>query len=235
MKEAAPHVLVWDMPTRVFHVLLVVSFAGAYATGDSERWRVVHATLGYTAGALVLFRLAWGIAGTRYARFDAWRPSPHRAIAYLRSLASGSPEHHVGHNPAGSIAMCAMLGLVLATALTGLASLDEIGGDRLEDVHEVLATAMLALVAVHLAGVVVGSIVHRENLVLTMLTGRKRARHEDAITGARPLVALALFVAVIGMWAGWVPTPGMGSRAELSAKVEGRDARRHAHPERDDD
>ena len=115
-------VLVWDAPVRVLRGLLVACFAGAYITAESERWRLVHVTWGYTMGGLVAFRVLWGVFGMRYARFGALPLAPQRALAYLRALASAQPGHHLGHNPAGSLAIYALLVLAAATALTGLAA-----------------------------------------------------------------------------------------------------------------
>ena len=69
-------VLVWDAPTRVGHWLIALSFAGAWLTAESERWRLVHVTLGYTLAALVVFRLVWGLVGTRHARFASFVRGP---------------------------------------------------------------------------------------------------------------------------------------------------------------
>ena len=107
----APPVLVWDAPVRVFHWLLAASFVGAYITAESERWRLVHVTLGYTVGALVVFRLLWGLVGTRHARFSAFVRGPAAVAAYLRSLPGGGGEHPVGHNPAGGWAIVGLLTL----------------------------------------------------------------------------------------------------------------------------
>ena len=79
------HVLVWDVPTRLFHWLLAASFLGAYLISESERWRAVHALLGYTAALSVTFRLLWGLVGTRYARFTGFALAPHAVLSYLRS------------------------------------------------------------------------------------------------------------------------------------------------------
>ena len=62
-----PNILVWDLPVRVFHWLLALSFAGAWITAESERWRLLHVTLGYTLGGLLAFRVLWGLVGTRHA------------------------------------------------------------------------------------------------------------------------------------------------------------------------
>ena len=105
MSETPQRTLVWDLPTRAVHWLLALSFAGAYLTADSERLRDVHMLLGYTAFGLVVFRLLWGIFGTRYARFTSLPLSPAAVIDYLKSLLTLSPRHYFGHNPAGSWAM----------------------------------------------------------------------------------------------------------------------------------
>src|SRR3972149_2177601 len=94
-------ILVWDLPTRVFHWLLAASFLGAFATADSERYRDIHVVLGYTVLGLVVFRFIWGVTGTRYARFSSFPIGPRRVFAYLLSLFTRSPQKHVGHNPAG--------------------------------------------------------------------------------------------------------------------------------------
>jgi len=206
---ASRTILVWDLPLRVFHWLLAGSFAAAFATGDADRWRDVHAQLGYTIIALVVFRIAWGVFGTRHARFSAFPLAPAAALAYVRSLVAGRPAHHAGHNPAGAVAIYLLLGLALATGLSGLAAYAELGGKWAEEVHEALANTMLAVVVVHVAGVVVGSLAHRENLALAMLTGRKHGAPETAIDRARPLVAAALVAGVLGLWTGLLPTPGL--------------------------
>lgn len=201
-------VLVWDLPLRVFHWLLAGSFVGAFLTAESERWRDVHAVLGYTALAMVAFRVLWGVFGTRYARFGALPLAPRRALAYLRSLVSARPEHHVGHNPAGSLAIYALLILAAATALTGLAAFAD-GGKWLGELHEGVANAMLAVVVVHIAGIVVGSLAHRENLAAGMLTGRKRGAPGAGISQSRRFVAVALVGLVVGFWTELIPTPGL--------------------------
>lgn len=224
-------ILVWDLPLRVFHWLLAGSFAAAFATGDADRWRDVHAEVGYTIIALVVFRIAWGVFGTRHARFGAFPLAPAAALAYVRSLLAGRPVHYVGHNPAGAVAIYLLLGLALATGLSGLAAYAELGGKWVEEVHEALANAMLAVVVVHIAGVVVGSLAHRENLALAMLTGRKRGARETGIDRARPLVAAALLAGVLGLWTGLLPTPGL----DLEASPGGNAAPVRSDRHSDDD
>ena len=166
-------VLVWDLPTRAFHWLLALSFAGAFLTAESERYRDIHVALGYTVLALVGFRLVWGLVGTRYARFRSFAFGPRRVLTYVNSLVSGAPQHYVGHNPVGSWGIYALLALSLLAGASGYATYNEIGAHAAEEVHEALANALLFVVLVHVAGVLVSSLLHRENLVRAMLTGYK--------------------------------------------------------------
>jgi len=208
-------VLVWDLPTRVFHWLLAASFAGAWLTGDSERWRDLHLMLGYSVAGLIAFRIAWGIFGSRYARFRSFLFRPSELFSYLRSLVTRSPRHYLGHNPAGSIAIFLLIGLGLVTALSGFAYYQELAGEWMEDVHETAATAMLAVVGIHIAGVVVSSLLHRENLVGAMISGRKAGEAGQGIARRHGLIALLLLAAGIALWA-WYPAGG-GTAGGISA------------------
>lgn len=193
-------ILVWDIPTRVFHWLLALSFAGAYITAESESWRLAHVTLGYTFGGLILFRLLWGLIGTRHARFADFAFGPRRVLAYLRSLLGGNPEHHVGHNPAGSWAIYAILLFGLGIAVSGYALYNEIGGETFEEVHEVLANLVLGIVVVHIAGVFISSFLHRENLPRSMVTGYKDGEPAQGISQARGAVGIAVAGLVLAFW-----------------------------------
>jgi cytochrome b len=166
-------VKVWDVLVRIFHWSFAACFAGAWLTAESERWRDVHVMLGYTMLGLVAFRLVWGFAGPRHARFTSFVRGPAAIARYLRSLLSARPEHHLGHNPAGAVAIVLLLGLAVLAGASGWAVFNGLGGEWLEEAHEFLAGSMLAVVGVHLAGVAVSSWLHRENLVAAMLTGRK--------------------------------------------------------------
>ncbi len=212
-RAEARRTLVWDAPVRVFHWLLVLAFAGAYLTAESERYRLLHVTLGYTMAGLVAFRLAWGVFGTRHARFASFVRGPRAVARYLGSILRGKPEHHTGHNPAGAVAIVALLGLAAFVTLSGWAAYNEIGGNWLAETHEAIANAMLAVVGVHVAGVLAGSIVHRENLAASMVTGRKDAPPGEGIRGAWRSVAAILLAAVLGFW--WVqlqgPTPALAA------------------------
>lgn len=222
-------VLVWDAPVRVFHWLLAASFIGAYLTAESERWRLVHVTLGYTVGGLIAFRVLWGLLGTRHARFADFVRGPRAVAAYLRSLfGGGKAEHPVGHNPAGA---WAILGLLAGSALivaSGWANDQEVGGKWLEELHEGAANAVLALVFVHVAGVIVSSWLHHQNLVRSMVDGRKLGRPEDGIRSAWRGLAALMVVAVLGFWSWqWTQAPQAGPLA-AQAQVD-----RHGHDDDD--
>ncbi|MBL8418759.1 MAG: cytochrome b/b6 domain-containing protein [Dechloromonas sp.] len=189
-------ILVWDLPVRLGHWLMVGGFALAWLTGDSETFRLVHVIAGATVLAVASFRLPWGFIGSRYARFVDFVRGPTRVRSYAMSLLKLQPEHHVGHNPAGGWAIVLLLGLGILTGLAGWAIYNDIGGHWLEELHEGLAAAMLTVVIVHVAGVVSGSLVHGENLVRAMVNGYKRGAPEAAIRSARPLAA--------GLLLGWV-------------------------------
>ncbi len=169
-------ILVWDLPVRVFHWLLVATFAGAFLTAEAERVRDLHVALGYTFAGLLAFRPIWGLVGSRYARFSSFAFGPGAVAAYLKSLLARRPEHHVGHNPAGAWAIYALMVGGVVVAITGHAVYASASGHWLEELHEGAANALLALAIVHVAGVAVGSVLHRENLVAAMLSGYKTGR-----------------------------------------------------------
>ena len=166
---------VWDRAVRLFHWSLVVSFAVAWLT--AEEWDDLHEWAGYAAGALIGFRLIWGLIGPRYARFSQFLRAPGAVLAYLGGMARGREPRHLGHNPAGAAMIVALLLTMAGTVTTGwMATLDAFWGVAwVERSHGLLADGMLVLVGLHLGGVVLASLRHHENLVRAMLTGRKRA------------------------------------------------------------
>jgi len=200
LKQALQPIRVWDLPVRVFHWLLVASFVGAYITSEGEVWRLVHVTLGYTLAGLLAFRVVWGLVGTRYARFSSFVRGPAAVVAYVRSLRAGQPEHHLGHNPAGAVAIVLLILLGLGVAVTGYLTYNELGGNLVSELHELLANGMVLVVLGHLLGVVTASLQHRENLVRSMLTGFKLGRPEQGIGRSWTLLGLLLLLAVLGFW-----------------------------------
>lgn len=189
-------ILVWDWPVRIGHWLLVAAFAVAWLTSESEELRLVHAIAGGTVVGVILFRLLWGFLGTRHARFANFVRGPRAVIDYVGGLLRGRPAHETGHNPAGGWAILALLSLGLLSGASGWFIYQDIGGHWVEELHESLAALMLAVALVHVAGVAVGSLAHRENLVRAMFNGRKQGEPREAISGTRPLMAVVML--------GWV-------------------------------
>ncbi|MDP1612061.1 MAG: cytochrome b/b6 domain-containing protein [Sulfuritalea sp.] len=176
MNTEAKPIRVWDLPTRLFHWSLVASFAIAFLTSESEKLRDIHVFAGYALAGLIVFRLLWGFVGGRYSRFAEFLPTPRKVIDYLKSLMNGEPQHYVGHNPAGAVAIFLLLGFGLAAAASGWGVYEDVGGSFMEELHEGASNGMMAIVGIHIAGVIVSSWLHRENLVRAMITGWKNKR-----------------------------------------------------------
>lgn len=186
-------VKVWDLPLRLFHWLLVAAIAVAFLSSEEgssiNQW---HIAAGWIVGILIVFRLIWGFVGSAHSRFpDFVRPS--RIADHLRQVANGKVDAPLGHNPLGGIAVILILALCALTVWSGA-----FGGEGAEDLHELLAWSLLALVGVHVAAVVVMSIVQRESLVGAMVTGNRPAiRHPDARDANSPGLLSWLIAAIV--------------------------------------
>ena len=211
---------VWDLPTRLFHWLLVACIVGSLVSvnlgGNAVGW---HFRFGYAILALLLFRLLWGFAGPRYARFASFPPNPVAAIAWLRGARAAWP----GHNPVGAFSVYAMLAALALQAVTGLFATDDIMWDGplkaqvsnatsalLTRVHKVNRFVVLALIALHLVAIAWYGSVRKEPLVRAMIDGDKAVATvagepspEPAADGARERVlALALLgLSAVAVWA----------------------------------
>lgn len=191
---AAREVKVWDPLVRVFHWTLVIGFFTAYLTEGEEETFTLHSWAGYTVLGLVLVRLLWGFIGSRHARFSDFVHRPATVKDYVVSVFRRSPRRYLGHNPAGGLMIVVLLASLLMTGFFGMAlyAVEEQAGplagwfgalgegweEWFEEAHELFANFTVLLVVTHVAGVVVESLLHRENLVRAMFTGRKRAETE---------------------------------------------------------
>jgi cytochrome b len=188
-------VRVWDPLIRVVHWLLAAAVLTDWIT-DEPRW--MHVWLGYLAGLLIVVRIVWGFVGPENARFASFVRGPRVVFDYLTGLVRFSSERYLGHSPAGGAMIIALLILIAATVVTGMANLaaDEgtgplssviakverplrVPGQRrpplvMKQVHETVANATLVFVVFHVLGVALASFAHRENLLRAMITGRKR-------------------------------------------------------------
>ncbi len=181
-------VRVWDPLVRLFHWSLAAGFTIAYVAEDD--WLALHVWAGYVILGLIAVRLLWGFAGPRHARWSDFVKEPAEIVAYLKDAVRSRAARFLGHNPAGGAMVVALIVSLAATGLSGLAvyGAQELSGPMapllgglpagwvpgFEVMHEFLANLTLLLVFLHVAGVVWASLQHRENLIVAMVTGKKR-------------------------------------------------------------
>jgi len=179
---------VWDIFIRIFHWSLVATFAIAYLTEDD--FMTLHVYAGYSIIALVFLRLIWGLIGTRHARFSDFVTSPKNVISYSKDVIQFRAKRYIGHNPAGGAMVVALLVSLSMTVLFGMlvygaaefsgpfsflgATVGNSMANAFKEVHEFFANFTLLLVFLHVAGVAIASLQHKENLVRSMLTGYKK-------------------------------------------------------------
>jgi len=183
---------VWDPFIRIFHWSLVAGLILAYITEDDLL--TLHTWAGYVVLGLVIARILWGLIGSRHARFSDFVFSPRTIIAYLKDTLQLRARRYLGHNPAGGAMVIMMIVSLLVTCVTGvvLYGAEEGAGplaglasqfshdwaEGFEEAHEFFANFSLFLVFLHVAGVIVESLLHRENLVRSMIHGNKPLRRE---------------------------------------------------------
>jgi len=185
MSRAGRKVIVWDAPTRLFHWLIVVLVAAAYATWRLN-WMDLHAELGAVLLALVLFRILWGFFGSDSARFRRFLASPTVAARHLTNMFRREPDHEAGHNPAGGWMVILLLFLLLVEILTGIYVLNDVADEgpftelappavanAITALHSIFWDVLLAAIALHLAAILVYAMAKGQNLVVPMITGRK--------------------------------------------------------------
>ena len=180
-------VLVWDLPTRLFHWSIVILVVICVVTGKlGLDWLEVHMISGYGVLSLVLFRLVWGFVGGRHARFASFVRGPAVVGRHIADLLKKDAPRHLGHNPLGGWSVMAMLGALLLQASTGLFATDDIftegplyplatkaASDLLTRIHRWNADAIIVLVAIHVLAIGFYLVVKHENLIKPMINGRK--------------------------------------------------------------
>lgn len=172
---AGAEIKVWDPLVRIFHWSLVGLFFFAFFTGDV--WKLWHERAGYAIGGLIAIRVIWGLVGSEHARFRSFLYSPRTVLLFLRDSITFRARRYVGHNPAGGVMVLLLLAMVTGIVTTGYMMTTDAywGVEWVEDSHKALVYTTLGLIALHVAGVVLASVEHRENLVRSMVTGRKKA------------------------------------------------------------
>jgi len=231
--------LIWDLPTRLFHWTLAGSFAVAWLTSEQDTELPVHVFFGYLMLGLVVFRIFWGLVGSHFSRFSSFPFKPKEGYEYLKQVVTGKAERHVGHNPAGSLAIYALLILTVLVCAAGILTLGSeeqhgpaagwLGFDLmrvLKGAHKLGAIAMLLIVVGHVIGVVAESILHKENLARSMLTGYKRAGADTPQSTPRLAIAGIMLMAILSFATSWfyyaidnvVQTQNVAGDAEGSGK-----------------
>jgi len=213
-------ILVWDLPTRLFHWLLALAVIGMVVTGkvggNLIDW---HGKIGLLVLGLIVFRLVWGVVGSTYARFCQFFPTPAKISAYLKG------EWHVpGHNPIGALSVFALLGVLSFQLLTGLIANDDIAfvgplydlvGRELSSLatgwHRLSINLLIALVALHVAAIIFYAHVKKDNLVKPMVRGWKEVDQGEPARGGGVLALIvALVIALAAVFAAsgiWLPEP----------------------------
>ncbi len=231
-----------DAPTRAFHWLLALSFVGAYASAESERWRLAHMTLGYTMLGLMGFRLVWFLMGPRPARWQAWRARWQAGKQAVVALASGTVRLPPLQSALQTLVLLAVLALSVLAPLSGHALDQEWWGDALEDLHEAAGEALLMLVLLHLAVVAVGAWVRSHNPLRMMVTGKVPGAGPDLVPRNRAWLGALLLVAVLAFW--WTQWQSAPNASGPLDQIEWRESstgtghqatgRRHHHDDDDD-
>ena len=178
---------VWDLLIRIFHWSLVGFFTLAYLTEGEDEWMTIHSYAGYSILILLVFRLLWGVIGTHNARFSNFVTRPKEVLVYLKGLIAGNAKDYIGHNPAGAMMIVALIASIAITGFSGMALYATDGHGPLatsffatwpegaiKEVHEFFANFTVFLVVIHVGGVIVSSLLHKENLVRAMVTGKKQ-------------------------------------------------------------
>jgi cytochrome b len=210
----------WDLPTRLFHWLLVLAVVAAVVSGQIGGKLIdLHGKIGLAIVGLIAFRIVWGFAGSTYARFAQFMPTPARIRIYLKGEWRG-----LGHNPLGGLSVFTLLLLLSAQVASGLFANDDIAftgplyglidkslSDRLSGLHHLLSNVLIALVVLHIGAVIFHGRVKKDDLIKPMLTGWKEGvSGEPARGGGLVVLIVALIIAgavVCGASGIWLPAP----------------------------
>lgn len=207
MKKA----LIWDLPTRLFHWLLVASLIGQYVTVEwmdsAVQW---HFYLGYFTLGLIAFRFIWGVIGPKYARFSHFVTGPVPVVSYVKTLFSKAPASTAGHNPLGGWFVVIMLVLVAIQGISGLFMTDDVfldgpyrqmaDSDTLEVMnwlHHVAFDILVYVIALHVGAIMFYTFYKKRRLVPAMIHGKQKTS-DHGISGSRVLLAIIVGLCVAG-------------------------------------
>lgn len=194
-------ITVWDYPVRIFHWVFVACFFSALGLAEfiPEHSQLfdLHMLIGIVLAPMVLLRILWGFIGTKHARFQSFIYRPKEVFKYLTSIVTLRGSRYVGHNPAASYAAIALIFLVLSIVASGLLMGQ---GEFFEEAHEVLAYVMLTVVVVHICGVLLHVVRHKENIIFSMFSGMKEGEEKDTIPSPKPVIGF-IFLMLVVIWA----------------------------------
>lgn len=192
--------LVYDLPTRFFHWLFVGMFIVAFFIGktvdDESPVFTYHMLIGLVMSFAVVLRIIWGFFGTKYAKFSSFLLNPVSLFNYFSGMLTGKSMRSLGHNPASSWAALVMMALGAGLGVTGY--LMTTGNkETFEDLHEILANTFLIVAIMHIAGIIIHTIKHKEAIGLSMVDGKKQAvEGETMISSSRPAVGVIFLILV---------------------------------------
>lgn len=225
-----------DAFTRTLHALMALCFTGAFITAESEFFRLVHVSLGYTMGGLFLTRLLWGALGPRQVRWGALWGKLSGLPNWLQSLSRGQVAWRQGQNLFLMLTVVALLLAMVPVVLSGVVTEQAWTGDWMAEIHEFFGNFMLLAVLAHLSGVIVFSALRRRNLAAPMLTGRLEGAGPDLIKSNHVGLAMLLLATVLSFWvwqwhtapqsqsgAGWGASLGTGVATILKAQSDDDD------------
>jgi cytochrome b len=193
--------LIWDLPTRLFHWLFAGSVVMAFALAELAEKETplfyMHVVFAVLAALLLIWRLLWGIIGSKHSKWSQLFFTPGSIVEYFKSVLSGRGIYHAGHNPGGATVVLGIMGLVALTIVSGLLITQS---EFFEEVHESLPIVTMVLVAFHVVGVLLATRMNNENYALSMITGRRRATEPESISSAHPVAAVFMLALVLGGW-----------------------------------
>lgn len=202
--ESMKNQLIYDLPTRVFHWIFAFMFIGIFFVAnnvdDESTIFSYHMLAGFILAFIVLLRIFWGFVGTKHSRFKSYSLQPKKIISYFAGIISGDKTKWAGHNPASSWASIIMFSLSLGLAITGylMANGQE---ETFEDIHEIMANSFLIVALLHVAGVILHSLRHKDGIFMTMINGTKKdISISEGIRSSKPLVAF-VFVILVSVFA----------------------------------
>ena len=224
-------ILVWDIPARLFHWAFAASLTASIGIGflvdEEQPLFQLHMIFGIIAMFLLVVRIVIGVVGSRYSRFSSYPVHPGKGVSYMISAAVSKTKLYAGNNPGSATAAVLMFLLVPALFLSGIGY----GGESIEELHEAFAWDLVAVIAMHLAGLAWHTFRHRENISLAMITGKKTGKPEDAIASAHPVWGVIILIGA-GLWiaalfanhdskAATVKLPGIGVTLQLGENESG--------------